>query len=186
MNIGSKIKSLRKKKGYTQEYLAQELAVSAQSISKWENGTTLPDIMQLPKLSVLLGVTIDNLFELSDEDRYERIEKIISDKRFLNDTEFNALEDFLQEKLQEKPPCAKAYGLLAGLHLKKVQEHKDFAEQYAKSALELEPVNKRYHLCLSWATDAPKADWNCANHHKGITYYKDYVEKHPQYRGGYL
>lgn len=70
--------------------------------------------------------------------------------------------------------------------LKKVQEHKDFAEQYAKSALELEPENKRYHLCLSWATDAPKADWNCANHHKGISYYKDFVEKHPQYRGGYL
>ena len=41
---GELLKHLRKEKGLTQEQLAEKLGVSNRSVSRWENGTTLPDI----------------------------------------------------------------------------------------------------------------------------------------------
>ena len=46
----------------TQEKLAEALCVTAQAVSKWENGVSYPDIMLLPELSSLLGITVDSLF----------------------------------------------------------------------------------------------------------------------------
>ncbi|MDD4774307.1 MAG: helix-turn-helix domain-containing protein [Eubacteriales bacterium] len=60
--IGEKIAELRKAKGMTQEELASVIGVSSQSVSKWENSTTMPDIMLLPVLADTLGVTVDTLF----------------------------------------------------------------------------------------------------------------------------
>ena len=77
IEIGAKIKSLRLSLGMTQEQLGTELSVSAQAVSKWESGTTLPDIQLLPEISVLFGVTIDELFSMTDESRIERIENMI-------------------------------------------------------------------------------------------------------------
>ena len=47
MNIGAKIKDLRKKRGITQERLAEYLNISAQAVSKWENGKSVPDAKAL-------------------------------------------------------------------------------------------------------------------------------------------
>ena len=77
MELGNKIKTLRLKAGLTQEMLAEELGVSFQTISKWENSICAPDINMLPKLSVFFGVTIDELFDLTVEQRLHRIEKMI-------------------------------------------------------------------------------------------------------------
>lgn len=60
--IGESIAALRKKKEMTQEALAAELGVSAQSVSKWENGTNMPDILLLPILADTFGVSIDVLY----------------------------------------------------------------------------------------------------------------------------
>ena len=65
MELGLKIKQLRQKHGFTQEELASLLDISSQSISKWETGLTMPDISLLPKLSEVFGTTIDDLFDLS-------------------------------------------------------------------------------------------------------------------------
>ena len=46
-NMGQIIKHLRKERNLTQEELAEQLNVSAQAISKWENGTSMPDISQV-------------------------------------------------------------------------------------------------------------------------------------------
>ena len=72
IDIGSKIKTLRLSKSMTQEQLAKALHVSAQAVSKWENGSSLPDIQLLPALSVTLGTSIDSLFSLTDESRFAR------------------------------------------------------------------------------------------------------------------
>ena len=45
-NMGQIIKRLRKERNLTQEELAEQLNISAQAISKWENGTSMPDISQ--------------------------------------------------------------------------------------------------------------------------------------------
>ena len=60
--IGKKIASLRKSKSYTQEKLAGIIGVSAQAVSKWENETTMPDIMLLPVIADIFEISIDELF----------------------------------------------------------------------------------------------------------------------------
>lgn len=61
-SIGENIAALRKKKNMTQEALAAEIGVSAQAVSKWENGTNLPDIQLLPILADIFSVSIDTLY----------------------------------------------------------------------------------------------------------------------------
>ena len=55
------LKALRKRQGMTQKELAAKLQVSFQTVSKWENGITLPDIVYLPKLAAVFGVSTDVL-----------------------------------------------------------------------------------------------------------------------------
>ncbi len=61
-SLGKKIFELRKEKGMTQEELSQKLGVSPQAVSKWENDLSYPDIMLLPEIAKLFGVTVDELF----------------------------------------------------------------------------------------------------------------------------
>lgn len=67
MTLGKRIAQYRKEKGLTQEALAQEMNVSAQAVSKWENDQTCPDIASLPALSRVLGVTVDELLSGKSE-----------------------------------------------------------------------------------------------------------------------
>lgn len=62
-SIGRTIQCLRKAKGVTQEKMAQQIGVTFQAISKWENDYTLPDIMMLPVIADYFGVSIDDLFQ---------------------------------------------------------------------------------------------------------------------------
>jgi len=57
--IGNQIAFLRKEKGLTGEKFAEQLGVSPQAVSKWENGKCLPETALLPALSALLGISID-------------------------------------------------------------------------------------------------------------------------------
>lgn len=61
ISLGKKIAELRKHKGLKQDDLAELLNVSPQAVSKWENDQSCPDIMLLPELSDIFGVTIDEL-----------------------------------------------------------------------------------------------------------------------------
>ncbi len=56
------LRRLRQEKGQTQEQLAQALGVSAQSVSRWECGNTLPDVMLLPAIARFYGITVDELY----------------------------------------------------------------------------------------------------------------------------
>lgn len=60
-DFGKQLKELRKQKGLTQEQVAELLNVSKQSVSRWENNLTYPDIVFLPTLASFYGVTVDTL-----------------------------------------------------------------------------------------------------------------------------
>lgn len=62
MQIHQNIAHYRKRLGYTQEQLATQLGVTAQSVSKWENELSSPDISLLPNLAKVLGVDVNALF----------------------------------------------------------------------------------------------------------------------------
>ena len=65
MKIGKNIMNLRKKKGLSQEELAEKVGVARQTISKWELGETSPDLKQSKELSKIFNVSLD---ELTDND----------------------------------------------------------------------------------------------------------------------
>jgi AbrB family looped-hinge helix DNA binding protein len=66
--IDMNLKYLRKKSQLSQEELAEKLNVSRQSVAKWENGETLPDITKCQELAIIFGTTIDQLVNYSFED----------------------------------------------------------------------------------------------------------------------
>ena len=57
------MKKFRLAKKYTQEEVAEKLGVTAQSVSRWECGNTLPDVLLLPEIAKLYGVLVDDLFK---------------------------------------------------------------------------------------------------------------------------
>ena len=61
--IGSFIKTLRKEKGLTQEDLAEALFVSGKTVSRWETGTSLPDLSMLQNIAEYFGVDIRELID---------------------------------------------------------------------------------------------------------------------------
>lgn len=65
MILADKIISLRKKSGWSQEELAQQLGVTRQSVSKWEGAQSVPDMDKILQMSRLFGVSTDYL--LKDE-----------------------------------------------------------------------------------------------------------------------
>lgn len=61
MDLGENIYRLRKEKGLSQDALAEALEVSRQSVSKWENNASVPELEKLVKMSEIFGVTLDEL-----------------------------------------------------------------------------------------------------------------------------
>ena len=70
MILADKITALRKKAGWSQEELAEQLGVTRQSVSKWEGAQSVPDMDKVVQMSRLFGVTTDFLLkdELSEEE----------------------------------------------------------------------------------------------------------------------
>ena len=66
LSMGKIIKDLRKKRGFTQEELAERIGVTYQAVSKWENESEMPDISQVVPLASIFGVSTDVLFGIAE------------------------------------------------------------------------------------------------------------------------
>ena len=66
MEFNEKLQELRKRKGLTQEQLAESLYVSRTAISKWESGRGYPSIDSLKRVAEFFSVTIDGLLSGDD------------------------------------------------------------------------------------------------------------------------
>lgn len=76
MNLGNKIRELRRAKNLTQEQLAASLNISAQAVSKWEMGASYPDMTMIPTLAALFEVSLDELFDFDVRNIDKEIEGI--------------------------------------------------------------------------------------------------------------
>ena len=74
MNIGDKIKNAREENKLTQTQASESLMVSRQTISNWENGKSLPDILSVIRMSELYKISLDELLK-GDKSMIEKIEK---------------------------------------------------------------------------------------------------------------
>jgi transcriptional regulator with XRE-family HTH domain len=76
--IAKNLIKLRTSKGLTQEEVAKSLSISNKTVSKWENGTSTPDLSLLVKLAEYFGVTTDMLLGLCDNNKENPADKISS------------------------------------------------------------------------------------------------------------
>ena len=117
--IGDNIKALRREAGMTQRELADKLNVSFQAVSKYENEGVMPDVMSLPEISKIFGVTIDDLFKdnmSSYRNKAERLlavyERTANNEDFIiADREFENLNNE-EMSLEDKRNYAKLYHLM--------------------------------------------------------------------------
>ena len=186
MEIGNQIKELRIRRGVTQESLAQHLGVTPQAVSKWERGVTTPDIGLLPEISTYFGVTIDELFSISDEMRLERIQNMLWDLRVIPQADVDSSREFLLNKANHDPQNGKYHALLAQMENHIADSHRFLASEYAKEALRRDHTIKMAHSELTSAMGGTCGDWCARNHYALIEYYKEFVEQHPKYLSGYL
>lgn len=176
MNIGNKIKQLRLTSGLTQEQLASKLNISAQSISKWETGVTLPDITLLPVLSGELGVTIDELFDLTTEQKLQRIERRLDVEEDFSHDVFIEYETFLKNQLDEPKDERKTLSLLARLYHHRMESDARKVSKYARRAILLAPEIKECQWMLQKAEGAHVWDWNIDNRTSVIEFYKSVIQ----------
>ena len=76
MNLGNKIRELRRASNLTQEQLAASLNISAQAVSKWEMGASYPDMTMIPTIAGLFKVSLDELFDFDVRNIDKEIEGI--------------------------------------------------------------------------------------------------------------
>ena len=179
MELGKKIKQLRCRAGLTQEQLAQQLGIAPQSVSKWENAVAMPDITALPLLAEIFGVTIDELFDLTVEQRLNRIENRMDVEEELPQDVFREFEDFLKEQVAAEEHQKRATELLSYLYWHRMNTYAEKVRRYAKDAIRRAPGEKGNYWELVQAERHAIWDWNVANHSKAIDFYRELVEANP-------
>ena len=186
MELGKKIRQLRFKAGLTQEQLAVKLGIGAQSVSKWENSAALPDITTLPLLAEIFGVSIDDLFDLTTEQKLNRIENRMDAEEELPPDISREFEDFLQSKLDDPKYHKRATELIAYLYWHRMNAQAQKASRYAKEAICRTPNEKNCQWILNKTDNHAARDWNEANHKKAILFYQELVENNPNVELPYM
>ena len=114
MKFSTKLRELRKLKGFTQEELAEILSVSFQTVSKWENDVSMPDVGLLPVIAECFGVSIDELLDYNSAQRKNEkkaIAKEVHEK--INAGNMREAYEFLNEEIEKYSSDVKLNHLLA-------------------------------------------------------------------------
>ena len=83
LNLGQKIRELRRRDGRTQESLADAIGVTSQAVSRWEANGGYPDMEMIPSIANYFGVSIDELFGYNNE-RSKKIDELVSKIDYMN------------------------------------------------------------------------------------------------------
>lgn len=106
MKFDENLRNLRKEKDYSQEYLAIKLDVTRQTISKWENGSAMPDLKKLVELAEFFEISMDDLLGLENVSS-EKTES--SNKENIKNA--NEYTNQLVERISESQYASKYKGL---------------------------------------------------------------------------
>lgn len=103
LNIGNKIRELRKKKGITQEALAATLSVSPQAVSKWESNLTYPDMAMIPAIARYFGISLDVLFEYDAAEIKEKVKTLEENARKMCGDDYKGYVERIKDALRDYP-----------------------------------------------------------------------------------
>ena len=186
MEMGKEIRRLRNARGLTQEALAAALNVTAQTVSKWECGNSIPDVQLLPEIAVYFGVSIDQLFAMSPEQQMERIENHIYDRGMFTEAEERQLEQQLGVFAEDPALEGQAKLLLTKLYNNQAEQYRLLAVEMGKEAVEKTDSGHDAvsELANAWGSYMP--DWNVRNHHALIDWFSDYCRRHPDNRAALM
>ena len=186
MEMGKEIRRLRTDRGLTQEALAAALNVTAQTVSKWECGNSVPDVQLLPEIAVFFGVSIDQLFAMTSEQQLERIENRICDRGLFDEAEQRQLEQQLRVIAEEPELEGRAELMLTKLYANQAEQFKLLAVEHGKKAVELTRGDREAvsELANAWGSYMP--DWNVRNHHALIEWYSDFCRREPKNRAALM
>lgn len=186
MEMGKEIRRLRSNRGLTQEALAAALNVSAQTVSKWECGNSIPDVQLLPEIAVYFGVTIDQLFAMSPEQQMERIENRIYSRGMFDEAEERQLEQQLLAFAENPEHEGRAKLLLTKLYNNQAEQYRLLAVETGKEAVEKTHGDRDAvsELANAWGSYMP--DWDIRNHHALIEWFSDYCRRNPENRAALM
>ncbi len=94
MDFGTQIKNIRNESGLTQEQFAQQLHVTRQAVSNWENNKNLPDIEMLIEISNVFDVSLDRLIK-GEDDMNNMMEKVINDGSETKRAKYNMISTII-------------------------------------------------------------------------------------------
>ncbi len=113
MEFNNKLYELRKKRGYSQEELANRLNVSRQTVSKWEVGESTPDMEKLVAISDLFEVSLDELVKDKVPEQAQPQEQLVKSE-FYSDLKKHVLTEDNKKKTQKG---LKIVGIALGVFL---------------------------------------------------------------------
>lgn len=186
MELGKEIRRLRIDRGLTQEALARALNVTAQTVSKWECGNTVPDVQLLPEIAVYFGVTIDQLFSMTPEEQMERMENRIYAAGLMGAGEQRQMEQALYALADKAEHAGRAQLLLTKLYNNQAEQYRLLAVEHGKEAVEKMGGDSDAisELANAWGSYMP--DWDIHNHHALIEWFSDYCRQNPTNRAALM
>ena len=183
LEMGRVIRRMRAEHAVTQEELAEFLGISFQAVSKWETGTTLPDITLLPKLAAFFGVRIDELFSVSHEDELERIDTLLQ-RETMTDQNYAYAKRVLDGILRENPEDTGAIKRMVKVYLAKMNTDLLAAGRMLENAMELAPLDEEVYSLYRGVRGGDEYKFHSDNDWF-IRVCEPYARKYPQNSGLY-
>ena len=160
--------------------------MTAQTVSKWECGNSIPDVQLLPEIAVFFGVSIDQLFAMSPEQQMERIENRIYARGLFPEAEQRQIERQLAAIAEDPEHAGRAELVLTILYNHQAEQYRLLAVEHGKEAVEKTggDADAVSELANAWGSYMP--DWNVRNHHALIEWFSDYCRRNPTNRAALM
>ena len=150
--LGKNIRALRKSKNMTQEQLAENIGVSFQAVSRWENSITYPDIEMIPTIARLFGVSTDELFGIPEEKKKSEFKILMKEIGELGENDSERALQIIRD-VRAEYDLSDTFGTLCyrltGSHVKKTPAMIDQLRVMADLFFEGNPDAKK----KSWALE---------------------------------